>query len=616
MDTFDAFSEAQSPEQYMKAPASAARYHRQALNPDAVVDIANLGYYALPAGFSTADTVSLNYFVQSAVAFSKGFSIVGFEDLSELKKQQATVNSRIAEASRQLSMEIKMRDAASSMIKLHSGEEPTASLQQQQTSPQRKSLSFLGGGDKNKKRLSRQASEEMENASRRIGPLQAELIELYSRKTELDSKVYEHYVAILALTHQGSQSSASSALHDHLTNSPSSQSSVHSNGHGNSGHSRTGSRSAAVVATERMINQRHSRTATNSSTTSFTEADNAALDRVIAGLQTVAAPTMAQGGRIPQIQALSESVVRQFTTNSSLLAEKDIACEELRVVVRDTIHHLDPHAEAIPVDGPVNGLKSRVFDALARFEQQLHQEHIKQQLQRDGETTRQAEAVHVSDDKAKQLLKQQLESITSAYETNRLELERLEVENVELKTSLRDATFKSQAERQELNNELKANQERVQEWKERCESLKAELESILLSLENLTRQTVEYESDRNSLESRVQELEAQLEEKSAVNLDKRVSMIAPPSPPSELNGMSSIDDVAASMPRKLHEPISVTILRSEFRKIIKDLNDKHNKEIKGHQNEKKRLESLLRSIKTSSYAATLPPGTLESLGYD
>ena len=96
--------------------------------------------------------------------------------------------------------------------------------------------------------------------------------------------------------------------------------------------------------------------------------------------------------------------------------------------------------------------------------------------------------------------------MSQSYEANRVELERLESDNVDLNTTLRETKFKSQAEVQELQNELKNNQERVQEWKERCESLKAELESVIRSLEDLTRQTVDYESERVKLEAKVQEL--------------------------------------------------------------------------------------------------------------
>ena len=52
---------------------------------------------------------------------------------------------------------------------------------------------------------------------------------------------------------------------------------------------------------------------------------------------------------------------------------------------------------------------------------------------------------------------------------------------------------------------------------------------------------------------------------------------------------------------------------TRFRRIIQDLNAKHQREIRKEQSDKKKLENLLRSCKASSYAATFLREKLDAL---
>lgn len=383
------------------------------------------------------------------------------------------------------------------------------------------------------------------------------------------------------------------------------------------------------------------------------------------------------GEKLPFLSTLTQNLVSQHDALKGQLASRDQYCGELQSIITETVNELDPSIEissthpselrsasqaAIQtVRGNHSSEKEQLSTQLdqSRFEHQsllaefertkleheenlnandksAHVEQLQQELEKlksehqtlklsaangpssqDRELSTSAEAVGASDSaeggKVKSLLKQQLETLSASYDANCAELERLEVENVNLKTQLRDLRFKTEAETQELQNELKANQERATEWKERCDTLRSELESVVRSLEDVTRQSVEYESERVQLESKVEELQKKLFEDSQSNLDKRVSRM-------EVRGLNmSSPDLSANASSSSSsgaEPTSVTLLRHEFRRIIMELNTKHSKELKREQQEKKKMENLLRSIKRSSYMANLPPGKLESYGIE
>lgn len=592
---YNAFAHADSPEHYLNAPKT--------INVDGgpySLDISNPSYYDLSPMLNVQDPVSLHFLVQSSIAESKGYKVLSSQELDEAKKESTLLGSRISDVSHKLMMERKLRDAAASLSKLHfegGGGGATSSASSTSSAGRR---SFLFGGQK--KRLSRHAEEELEVANRKIHTLEEELAKLNERSTAIDMKVLKHNVGILALTHQGSESTSSRIYESHLSRS-----------------STMGSGSAPVhQATSRMMNQRNSHSSSPhqrrpSSSDDTLSGSSSTVDSLITMFSSsLASPTTSPRPPPPHeklsfLTNLSQSLVSQYDSTKNQLAVKEAQCDELKSILNDALYQLNPELENGSVDtSDLSAVRAHTVQAVSQTQKQAKSQSLEiQHLQRSSSSTNGgqtdiSDTQEDKDTKGKSLMRQQLEAMTTAYETNRQELERLELENLELQANLRDAKFKSQAEIQELQHELKANQERVQEWQERCETLRAELESVVRTLEDLTRQTVEYESDRTKLESRVQELQNKLQESSQDTLDKRVSVM----------GANTPDQHALS------ESTSVSLLRHEFKKIIGELNNKHQTELKKEQTEKKKLENLLRSIKTSSYAANLPQGKLDSLGIE
>lgn len=596
---YNAFAHADSPEHYLNAPKT--------INVDGgpySLDISNPSYYDLSPMLNVQDPVALHFLVQSSIAESKGYKVLSSQELDEAKKEGTLLSSRISDVSHKLMMERKLRDAAASLSKLHFDANNSGAASSGSSTSSTGRRSFLFGGQK--KRLSRHAEEELEVANRKIQTLEGELNKLNERSTAIDMKILKHNVGILALTHQGSDSTSSKIYESHLSRS-----------------STIGSNSGPVhQATSRMMNQRNSHSSSphqrRPSSSDETLGGSSTVDSLITLFSSsLASPTTSPRPPPPHeklsfLTNLSQSLVSQYDSTKNQLIVKETQCEELKSILNDALYQLKPELENGSLDtSDLSAVRAQTVEAISETQRQSKSQNLEiKQLQRSSSSLQRSSSSTnggntdfsdtQEDTKGKSLMRQQLESITTAYEANRQELERLELENLELQANLRDAKFKSQAEIQELQHELKANQERVQEWQERCETLRSELESVVRTLEDLTRQTVEYESDRTKLESRVQELQNKLQENSQDTLDKRVSVM----------GASSPEQQALS------ESTSVSLLRHEFRKIIGELNNKHQTELKKEQTEKKKLENLLRSIKTSSYAANLPQGKLDSLGIE
>jgi DNA repair exonuclease SbcCD ATPase subunit len=470
-----------------------------------------------------------------------------------------------------------MRDAATSLQKLQ--------FQKEGSSKEgRRSFLFGANTSNTKKRLSKQAEEEMDFSMRKIRELEDEISKLSARQAELDYVILKHHAAVLAYSQtQNEKKLAAASIFSHSKNS-----------------SITSPLRSASPATARMLG------AVRKPSGSGNGVDETELNSALAKLsQAVGSQTPPQSGgsrqdKMRQLNNMVDVLVRRLEVAETLVDDAESHAETLRGTIEDMVAQMDPEfdrSDLVSSRGDAHAMRACALGATAAAALKLA----------DSNGT----ADSSDDRKVKMLLRNQLESLTQSYETNRSELEKLEIANVDLKAELQENKFALQAEIKELQNELTTSQERVGEYKERCENLSSELESVVRSLEDVTRQAVDYESERTKLEQTVQGLQQKLYESSQSTLDKRVSMMAvnTTSPP-----RSAGQELQTVEPYPQNEPLSVSILRHEFRRIIQDINDKHVADIKREQTEKRKLESLLRSIKTSSYMNSIPPERLEALG--
>lgn len=151
---------------------------------------------------------------------------------------------------------------------------------------------------------------------------------------------------------------------------------------------------------------------------------------------------------------------------------------------------------------------------------------------------------------------------------------------LDLQDALRSHKFASSAQIQDLNSELTLATEQVNEYRDKCDSLSRELDSVVQSLEDLTVQTVDYESERQKMEDQISQLRGKLQE---AGTSRAVTDLEAP-------GGSETE--------------SVTMLVHKFRDQIRTMRDEHLQELQKEQDEKKKLVSVVRQIKRSSYIRT------------
>lgn len=148
---------------------------------------------------------------------------------------------------------------------------------------------------------------------------------------------------------------------------------------------------------------------------------------------------------------------------------------------------------------------------------------------------------------------------------------------LDLQDALRSHKFASSAQIQDLNSELTLATEQVSEYRDKCDSLSRELDSVVQSLEDLTVQTVDYESERQKMEDMITQLRGKLQ---------------------EAGTSRAVDGLEVS---NSSESESVTLLVHKFRDQIRSMRDEHLQELQKEQEDKKKLVSVVREIKRSSY---------------
>ncbi|KAH7343898.1 Up-regulated during septation-domain-containing protein [Rhizoctonia solani] len=112
----------------------------------------------------------MSLLASEAVMDSRASEILGAEQVEELKKEDALLQSRFASSTKKLALETKMRDAA-------------------------RSLATLNAGNKS---MSKQTQEQLEEAFQRLETAQADHMQIQSRHAEVQRKLLEHRSGVLS----------------------------------------------------------------------------------------------------------------------------------------------------------------------------------------------------------------------------------------------------------------------------------------------------------------------------------------------------------------------------------------------------------------------------------
>lgn len=564
--------------------------------------------YQISPSLNTNDMVALNFLVQTSIAGSEGFRVLSEMELQALKSEQQILASRRGELEHKLSLETKMKDAATSISKYHLN-------QQEYTSPTQAAKKSIFSS---KKRLSKQALGEAELSNQRISTYSLELSGVLERIRECQIIELQHSVAVLALTHPGSGSPVSNG---YLS---ATGARVHDGTRQETDHA-----TAKAPATLRMSQySRSSYPAISNQPPQNTKLDADELDPIIETVsKAVVSPEVVTSGRgkLGYLHHLTKSLVQQHTATTALLEEREKQITELSGQIHGVVLELNGSGS---IDTRSAGLSSYVVgssalvDAVRAYKVQsaADKQGLEEKLATQMRSQHTAEANGAISNTKYQ---EQLQTLQESYESNRADLEKLELENIDLKNELKDLRLAYESEVEALGVEAQTDKERVEEWKERSAATQAELDEVVKSLQNLTREAVEYESERAKLETTIASLQKKVFEASNESLATRMSLVTLPRSPvvDQLheNGFdprpsdSSAESLSEADRHLVHDtstvspttpPMSVSIMQQEFRRILHEVNTKHSSELRKEQLETRKVQHLLRSYRVSSVTSS------------
>lgn len=448
-------------------------------------------HYNVSSAFNPLDMIAVNFLIQSVIADSKGFPLLSYAELEERKRELDIDRSRLLDLQHKLKVESKMKEAALSLTKYHI--------------PGSQAPDALGS---NSKRLSKQAFGEADLSFEKLAVLQAEYDELAQRVHASETEILRSSVAILGLTHPGSNSSVAA---DYLA--------LEQTAAGN----REAERSPIITGQPLPGQATSSRDPKTSNKINSNSADEENMQDVV--------PDLSRGMSKRSVSSLGvkPGLSRGLSIRSNLVSEtyEDEKLESLILTVSSVL----PVRES---PGPLPSTRQKLE----------HLEEITRALVREYVT------------------KEDERSMTGNVDTETLSRE---VEALQRQVDV-------------LAAELETSRAAEHEWRERTSEVKAELERVLSSLEGLTQQSVEYEAERERMEAKISELERDLMSSSKMSTLDDSSI-------STLGGSSS--SATGEM------PLSVMILRNDFKKMVDELNLKHSEVVSKEQSERRRLEELL-----------------------
>jgi chromosome segregation ATPase len=148
----------------------------------------------------------MHLLMETAIGDSKGYGVLSYEELEELKRERTTLLNRIEATRRKLALESKLRDAAQSLNRLYSTkgrrESSQSNLDSSPTSPKKHRRSFLGSRNSNADTISR-TDDEFAASTKKCEELNNELSALEKQLEEVQRKVLEHTAGVLQMTHRG-----------------------------------------------------------------------------------------------------------------------------------------------------------------------------------------------------------------------------------------------------------------------------------------------------------------------------------------------------------------------------------------------------------------------------
>ncbi|KAF9481884.1 hypothetical protein BDN70DRAFT_930562 [Pholiota conissans] len=132
----------------------------------------DLSWKRSSGNLDTRDELLISLMASEAVIDSRQFNILTAEEVDELKKEYQVLGSRQEAMTKKLALETKIRDAALSLSKVNAAH----------------------------KKVSKQTSEQLEAANKRVDTAQRELYKVSDRVAEVHRRLMEHRAAVLSFS--------------------------------------------------------------------------------------------------------------------------------------------------------------------------------------------------------------------------------------------------------------------------------------------------------------------------------------------------------------------------------------------------------------------------------
>ncbi|KAK2465994.1 hypothetical protein APHAL10511_001635 [Amanita phalloides] len=121
---------------------------------------------------NTRDELLISLLASEAVVDSREYDILNSEEVEDLKKEHHVLQSRLSAATKKLTLETKIRDAAKSLVKVNASN----------------------------KKISKQSEEQLEAANKRVDAAQTDLLRVSQRANEVHRRLMEHRAGVLSLS--------------------------------------------------------------------------------------------------------------------------------------------------------------------------------------------------------------------------------------------------------------------------------------------------------------------------------------------------------------------------------------------------------------------------------
>ncbi|WPH00267.1 Hypothetical protein R9X50_00309100 [Acrodontium crateriforme] len=245
------------------------------------------------------------------------------------------------------------------------------------------------------------------------------------------------------------------------------------------------------------------------------------------------------------------------------------------------------HEERLELDRQLQTHKSNAGEMQAKI----------QEL--EAELDNQSEAVSKHSALTEQLATAQAarEEAEKKHMTVRKDMEGLESEVVRLATELTmaraelDGAYGTRAERAK-----DAQAAGVDSVKERNQVLEKELEEMTTEFQELTKESIEMEKEREQLDGLLDDLRARCEE-----LELQLSE-------AKVNGLGGAKSAADGDAPPIRESTSMTVMRHEFKKMMRETRAEGIKLLRAEQEERRKLEAELRRLRPSSTSLAVRNG--------